>query len=278
MCVSIERGCDGSQDIEEIELPRYMLILALDTTSPRGSLALARDGRLVDETIGDPGLTHGQRLPGELQALLERNGVTVEAVDRYVVASGPGSFTGLRVGIATIQGLALVYGRRVVGISVLDTLVEVAARLAVCETHGPDVIAPWIDAKRGEVFSALYEPVSWVHGADDGPSAGAHWQVVVGPVAVDPASLLDTWAATFSTRRVWVIGDGVAGCRGLLAGCLGPDSRAIDETPPLAGVMAIMASAEQWRARAVTPHAIRPLYVRRPDAELARDRRAEGQA
>ena len=255
-----------------------MLILALDTTSPRGSLALARDGRLVDETTGDPGLTHGQRLPGELQALLERHGLASDAVDRYAVASGPGSFTGLRVGIATVQGLALVHDRRVVGISVLDALVEVAARLAARATHGPDVIAPWVDAKRREVFGALYEPVSWANGTDDRSAAGARWQVAAGPVAVGPEALLDTWGATFATRRVWVIGDAVADCRRLLAGRLGRGSRAIDETPPLAGVMAIMASTEPWPGRAVAPHALRPVYVRRPDAELARDRRARGQA
>ena len=254
-----------------------MLILALDTTSARGSLALARDGRLVDETIGNPDLTHGQRLPGELQALLKRHDLATDVIDLYVVASGPGSFTGLRVGIATIQGLALVHHRRVVGISVLDTLVEVAARLAVRDADGPDLIAPCIDAKRSEVFSALYEPVPSVEAADDRPAAGAHWQVTTGPVAVRPVALLDTWADKLATRRVWVIGDGIAACRRLFAGRLGPGSRTIDETPPLAGVMAIMASTAPWRGRAVAPHALRPIYVRRPDAELARDRRRQAE-
>ena len=129
-----------------------MFVLALDTTSAAGSLALARDGRLVDEMTGDSSLTHGQRLPGELQTLLDRHGLTTGAVDRYAVAAGPGSFTGLRVGIATVQGLALAHGRRVVAISVLDALAEVAARLADGDAHGPNMIAPWVDAKRGEIF------------------------------------------------------------------------------------------------------------------------------
>ena len=255
-----------------------MLILALDTTSPRGSVALARDGQLVDAATGDPGLTHGQRLPGVLQALLDRHGVTTDAIERYAVASGPGSYTGLRVGIATIQGLALVHGRSVVGISVLDALVEVAARLADDGAETPDVLVPWIDAKRGEVFSACYEPVTPAAAGDGRPAAGARWAAAVGPVAVRPAALLDAWASTFATRRVWVIGDGIPECRRLLDDRLGPGSRAIEDTPPLAGVMAVMASAEPWPGRAVAPHALRPIYVRRPDAELVRDRRARGSA
>ena len=250
-----------------------MLILALDTSSAGGSLALARNGHLLDETTGDPSLTHGERLPGELAALLDRHGLTTGAIDRYAVAAGPGSFTGLRVGIATIQGLALAHDRRVVAISVLDTLVEVAAQLADRDAPGPDLIAPWVDAKRGEVFSALYRPVPSEHAVDARRPAGTRWRVAVEPVAVPPVTLLDTWADTLATHRVWVIGDAVADCRSLLASRLGPNSRTIHETQRLASVMAIMASLEPWCRQAVAPHALRPVYVRRPDAELARDRR-----
>ena len=250
-----------------------MLILALDTTSAAGSLALARDGRLVGEMVGDAALTHGQRLPGEVRALLDRHGLTTDAVERYVVATGPGSFTGLRVGIATIQGLALALDRRVIGLSILDALVEVAARMADDHGHGPDLIIPWVDAKRGEVFTAVYEPVSSVGPAETGRAAGDRWRVAGGPIAMAPDAALDTWADTLTARRTWVIGDGVAGCRALLVDRLGPGARALHETPPLAGVMALMASVEPWRRQAVAPHALRPVYVRRPDAELARDRR-----
>ena len=251
-----------------------MLILALDTTSASGSVALVRDGRLVDETTGDPSLTHGQRLPGELQGLLQRHDLTTDAIDRYAVAAGPGSFTGIRVGIATIQGLALAHDKRVVAISVLDTLVEVAAQRADRDALGPNLIAPWVNAKRGEVFGALYEPVPWADAADTRRPASDRWRVAVEAVAVPPVTLLDTWADTLATHRVWVIGDGVAPYRSVLAGRLGPGSRTMHETPPLAGIMAVMASLEPWCRQTVAPHALRPVYVRRPDAELARERRS----
>ena len=88
-----------------------MRVLSLDTTGRTGSLALFVDGRPVDVRTGDPDRSHGQRLPGEIQDLLAAHGLAARDVDLFAVAAGPGSFTGLRVGIATIQGLALVTGR-----------------------------------------------------------------------------------------------------------------------------------------------------------------------
>ena len=253
-----------------------MLTLAVDTTTNRGSFALARNGRPLEEVFGDAGSTHGERLPGAIHALLERQGMTTADVDRYAVALGPGSFTGLRVGIATVQGLALAHGRPVVGIPVLDALVDIAAQ-AVGGGAVPDLIAPWVDASRGEVFSALYEaaPDAPAAGGAGGgeAAAGAGWRVTEAPVSATPAAVLDGWAHRLHERAAWAIGDGVAASRRLLAERLGAGSRLFDEIPSLARTMAAMAVQTPWRDRAGPPHGLRPVYVRRPDAELARDRR-----
>ena len=252
-----------------------MLTLAVDTTTNRGSFALARKGRLLEETRGDGATTHGERLPGAIHALLGRQGMTTADVDRYAVALGPGSFTGLRVGIATVQGLALAHGRPVVGMSVLDVLVDVAAQEAGAGA-APDLIVPWVDARRGEVFSALYEPApespSRV-GPVDAEAAGAGWRVTEAPISAVPAAVLDGWARRLRHRSAWVIGDGVAASRPLLDARLGAGSRRFEEVPPLARTMAAMAALAPWRDRAGAPHALQPVYVRRPDAELARERR-----
>jgi tRNA threonylcarbamoyladenosine biosynthesis protein TsaB len=248
-----------------------LLTLAVDTTTNRGGFALARNGRLLEEVSGDPGLTHGERLPGALCALLGRQGMTTADVDRYAVALGPGSFTGLRVGIATVQGLALAHGRPVVGIPVLDILVDVAAQRAG-NGSAPDLIVPWVDAKRGEVFSALYEPDP--QGAPAaGAAAGQGWRELEAPVSVPPAAAIERWGNRLRHVSAWVIGDGVAGSRPLLDARLGPASRQLDDTPLLAGAMAAMAVQEPWCGQAGTPHGLQPVYVRRPDAELARERR-----
>ncbi len=257
-----------------------MLTLAVDTTTNRGSFALARNGCLIEETRGDGATTHGERLPGAIHTLLDRQGLTTADVDRYAVALGPGSFTGLRVGIATVQGLALAHGRPVVGMPVLDVLVDIAAQ-AVGVGAAPDLIAPWVDAKRGEVFSALYEPAPEPPplgpvGADT--AAGAGWRVTQAPISAVPTAVLDGWVHRLRHRSVWVIGDGVAASRSLLDARLGAGSRRFDEVPSLARAMAAMATLAPWRARTGAPHALRPVYVRRPDAELARDRRRQESA
>ena len=129
-----------------------MRVLALDTTTRAGSVALVDDDRVVDERSGDGARTHALRLPGELLALADANGWALPTIDLYAVASGPGSFTGLRIGIATIQGLALVHGRRVAAVPALDALAQAA-------TGGlPEgaLVGAWMDAHRGDVFAALY--------------------------------------------------------------------------------------------------------------------------
>ena len=223
--------------------------------------------------------THGERLPGAIRALLGRQGLTTADVDRYAVALGPGSFTGLRVGIATVQGLALAHGRPVVGMPVLDVLVDVAAQAAGTGA-APDLILPWVDARRGEVFSALYEPApeppSRNGPVDAEAAAGAGWRVTEAPISAVPAAVLDGWAHRLRHRSAWVIGDGVAASRPLLDARLGAGSRRFDEVPSLARAMAAMAVLAPWRDRAGAPHALRPVYVRRPDAELARERRRTG--
>ena len=129
-----------------------MVILALDTTTKAGSCALWRDGALVEQRPGDAARTHAERLPGDLADLLAAHGLTVKDVDLYAVASGPGSFTGLRVGIATIQGLALVHGRKVVAVSALEALAQCGA----AAVEGATLAGGWMEAYRGEVFGALY--------------------------------------------------------------------------------------------------------------------------
>src|SRR5579863_714634 len=121
-----------------------MRVLALDTTTRAGSLALLDEDRLVEEASGDPSRTHAERLPGEMLALLARHALTVPDVDVFAVASGPGSFTGLRIGIATIQGLAFASGRPVVAVSALGALAQMASRAL----QPGALVAAWMDAHR----------------------------------------------------------------------------------------------------------------------------------
>ena len=101
-----------------------MVVLALETVTRDGSVALWRDGP-VEARQGDGARSHAERLPGALIDLLAAHGLSLPAVDIFAVVTGPGSFTGLRVGLAAVQGLALAGHRRVVGVPTLDALTTV---------------------------------------------------------------------------------------------------------------------------------------------------------
>jgi tRNA threonylcarbamoyladenosine biosynthesis protein TsaB len=234
-----------------------MLVLALDTTTPGGSVALVRDGRVLASETGDASLTHGQRLPGDLIRLLERERVPVREVDLFAVAAGPGALTGLRIGIATMQGLALVNSRRMVGISALDALNAIVLDRNTAE---PFLCAAWLDAQRGEVFSALY------HGEN----------IVDGPSVENPKTILARWMTVYGPETIAFIGDGALAYATIIHGVLSSASIAT-EVSPLAPVIARLAEKAAARGESVAPDAIRPIYLRRSDAELARDRRAAAQ-
>ena len=234
-----------------------MLLLALDTSSAAGSAAIVRDGALVIEREGDPSRTHGERLPLELMGILREAGATLRDVDAFAVVTGPGSFTGLRVGIATIQGLALARSRRVAPVSAFEALTFLSkapiSRLradAACN-------AVWIDAHRREVFATLY--------GTDGRT------ILAPPTALSPDATIEAWMGSMETgARIRFIGDGAIRYADVIRAHLGDRAILPDATPPLAGAAGVIAASDPGRA--VVPHALVPLYVRRSDAELARDR------
>jgi len=229
-----------------------MVILALDTTAAAGSAAIVRDGALAIERDGDGSRTHGERLPRELMAILSDAGLTLADVDGFAVVTGPGSFTGLRVGIAAIQGLALARQKLVAPVTAFEALASVA---------GPPstLIGAWIDAHRGEVFASLYAP--------DGQT------VIEPPTSLQPEATLDAWVRRplDAGARIQFVGDGAVRYADLIRARLGERAGMPARAPALAGRAGLIAAAD-W-ARAVTPHALVPLYVRRSYVELAREAR-----
>jgi tRNA threonylcarbamoyladenosine biosynthesis protein TsaB len=242
-----------------------MLVLALDTTTRAGSLALARDGALVEALVGDHLRPHAERLPVDIMRLLQRHGLTPFDVDVFAVAIGPGSFTGLRIGIAAIQGLAFASNRPVVGVSALEALAY--AVLGGGSVWPLSRVGVWMDAQRDEVFSAVYERAE-----GDAP---AHLRTVDEPAVGEPRATALRWHALAAGAWFPVAGDGAVRYRQVLEGVAGPAVQVID-SPPLAPSILALAEARARAGEAAPPHAIRPLYIRRPDAELARDRRQRG--
>jgi len=231
-----------------------MLLLSLDTTTRAASCAVARDGVVLNEEPIDPARQLALQLPGALRDILDLSAIALEDVDAFAVATGPGSFTGLRIGIATMQGLAFGEGKPLIGISGLTALRAVASPAFLGSR-----IAAWVDAWRGDVYAVLFE---------DGRQVGE-------PIVARPDQLLATLAMAsrdLHANDITFIGDGAETYRDLIVSRLGGAARIADPAAPLlAGVIAVLATIEFTKGHRPPPHAIRPLYVRRPDAELARE-------
>jgi tRNA threonylcarbamoyladenosine biosynthesis protein TsaB len=124
-------------------------ILALDTSTLTGSVALIDDGVVLAESVARVRATHSEQLLPLVDEVLARAGLTLSAIDRLAVGIGPGSFTGVRIAVATAKGLHLASGVALYGVSSLDALVASAWGV-----RGPVLSA--LDARRGELYAALY--------------------------------------------------------------------------------------------------------------------------
>jgi tRNA threonylcarbamoyladenosine biosynthesis protein TsaB len=247
--------------------PVAMIVLALDTASRPASFALLAESRVLAARQGDPAAPSSTQLPGELAALVREAGLSLRDVDLFGVAVGPGSFTGLRVGIATVQGLALVARRPVVPVTTLDAWAWLAGAPGASDT------AVWVDAQRGEVYAAWYPAAQPDAPADRLPRPAEPPDV--GP----PEAILDAWRPRFSPRapEAVFVGDGAARYADTIRTALGARARVLVLDGVLAVAIGEVALRRAARGETVPPHAIVPVYVRRPDAELARERR-EGPA
>ncbi|MFA9380516.1 MAG: tRNA (adenosine(37)-N6)-threonylcarbamoyltransferase complex dimerization subunit type 1 TsaB [Acetanaerobacterium sp.] len=126
-----------------------MLILGLDTSAGAGSVAVCDETRVLGEFFINTKLTHSQTLMPMVQALLESTQLSIADIDAYAVASGPGSFTGLRIGIAAVKGMAMAAAKPCAGVSTLQAL---AYNLRGFE----GVICPAMDARCNQVYTALF--------------------------------------------------------------------------------------------------------------------------
>ena len=126
-----------------------MLTLALDTSSPTGSLAVLRDEKVIGVVWTATGEVYSSRMFRELEFLLGELPLHTDEFDLFSVAAGPGSFTGLRVGLAAVKGWAEVYAKPIAAVSALEAVAAQAHSNAA-------LIVPVLDARRGQLYFGLY--------------------------------------------------------------------------------------------------------------------------
>jgi tRNA threonylcarbamoyladenosine biosynthesis protein TsaB len=206
-------------------------VLAVDTTHEYGSIALMRDGELLEEVAMHATTGFGQVLYAALGALLKRHAVAPAEIDCFAAASGPGSFTGVRVGVACVKGLAEATGKGALAVSNLE---------AIARYGRAPLRAVMLDARRGDIYAAVYD--------DQG-------RIVMPELVMKLPQFLETLPKTevdFVSQDFSIFGDGL------------PAAPRIVAPRELAAMVARIASVREPR----DPAELDANYVRRADAEL----------
>ncbi len=224
-----------------------MRILGVDTATRTGSVAVLEDDTVVVEVQVTSSETHAKRLMSTVDATLRMAGMEVGDLDGFAVTTGPGSFTGLRIGISAVKGFSFATGRPVTGVSTLDAL---AYQFPWC----PCLICPFMDARKAQVYTALYR------GKGDGD-----WEKVVSDRVVNPRQ----WLMQIEGLCLFV-GDGALLYKDQIKDILGP--RARFAAPYLntlrASVVAHMGLKQIREGRTVKVAQLVPYYIRKSEAEI----------
>jgi len=211
---------------------RVSRILAFDVTADFGSIALVENGAVVEETALESPDGYAHVLFGELERLLARHQLVLRDIGVFASASGPGSFTGARVGLTAAKGLAEGTGGKVVAVSNLQALAALGTRA---------LRATVIDARRGEIYGAVYD-------------------AALNIVRDEVVTKYDQWAATLPDGELEFITSGFP--------IAAAGAHVIEAPRALAGVIGKIAAARFAAGEAQDPAAIEANYVRRSDAEL----------
>ncbi len=215
-------------------------IVAVDTTSESGSIALTAGETVIEEAAMDSADGFGHVLFQSLRSLLARHGRSLNGIDCFAAAAGPGSFTGIRVGLSAVKGLADALGKPAVGVSTLQAIAW----------HGSAPLrAAFLDARRGEVYGGLY--------TDE--MALVEPEVVTG---------LPDWLPTLPVNGLEFISTDLTP----LVSAIGPGPLAgvPRRTAPrrLASAVGMLAARRLIAGQTLNPAALEANYVRRSDAEL----------
>lgn len=231
-----------------------MRVLGIDTSSIVATCAIMDDDKLVGEYILNHKRTHSQKIMPIVKEILSSCDLAVDDIDVFAVSSGPGSFTGLRIGVTTVKSLAHVTDKPVVGVSTLDAL---AYNLPYCE----GLIVPMMDARRDRVFTGIYK---WVDG---------ELTIVHRPTAIEVEKLMEILKD--KNERVVFNGDGTLVYREEIVNSLG--NRAIfspkSSNMARASSVAELALLRAREGKLESYMELTPEYLRKSQAQREYDER-----
>ena len=227
-----------------------MKILALETSAKAVSAAVSENGKILASGYQDTGLTHSRTLMPIVEHILKNTGLTMADMDAVAVAAGPGSFTGIRIGVAAAKGLAFAADKPAVGVS---TLAAMARNVAFSD----GLVICAMDARRNQVYNALFE-------AKDGRLTR-----LTEDRAIALADLAEQLRA--DPRPKTVVGDGAKLCHAFLAEA-GIPCRVAPPHLVMQNAMSVALEAEDMAAngQSVSAQALEPVYLRPAQADQLR--------
>jgi tRNA threonylcarbamoyladenosine biosynthesis protein TsaB len=230
-------------------MDEILLILAVDTSTTSGSIALTNEGTLVAEMSEPKVEAHAKWLMRSIDELFSTIEPTIEDVDLFAIANGPGSFTGLRIGVSTIKALAWSLDRPVVGVSTLSAL-------AMNITEVGALICPVLDARKKELYTALYR-ISVAGGLEE----------VMADRAIAPEKLFAEIDRLSGGESPIFLGLGLEAYKEQIESSVKGAVFAPEELWRIKAVnVARLATGE--RAKEVEASELAPLYKRRSEAEI----------
>jgi len=226
-----------------------MRLLAVDTTTGCGSAALIEDGRVRAEIGIDSFGTHSSRLPSSIDVLMKSLRWMPTELDGFAVTPGPGSFTGIRIGLGLIQALAFAAGKPIASVSSLKAM---AWKL---RNDGSPLVCPLHDAKKGEIYAALY--------SFEKPKMKA----VIPEGAYAPDRFLGLLP---KSRKILFIGGGYPLLASLMSAAAKARAPMTQRSPFIAAEVGLLGAEIIAAGKGIGPDALEPLYLRRSQAEEGR--------
>lgn len=221
-----------------------MIILSIETSTMLGGIAIVDDNGLISEIRLNVSVEHSERLVPEIENLLKSSGLSIHEIDAFAVSAGPGSFTGLRVGMATVKGLSIASGKPVVAVSTLEAM-------AWNFPYSEYPVCPVLDARRNQVFTALYR---WKDG---------DFMTLKEPSVVGRVEFVELIRSIVNNESVILTGNGYNFYLGIDQFLIPPGHQLVP-SPANVGFLGLRLAKEQ---KFSDPLRLTPLYLRRSQAE-----------
>ena len=226
-----------------------MIILSVDSATPVAAVAVCQDGVILAEEMLNVGNIHSVQLMPMIADVLAKSGIKIKEVDAVAVSQGPGSFTGLRIGMATAKGLAQGAGIKLITVPTLDSLAENLWGLS-------GLVCPILNAKKNEVYSAVYR------------FNGEKAERLSEYLAIAPADLIKELGK--NSENIYFLGDGVAVYKEMLVEALGEKAKfaKADKMLNSGAALAVLGYEKALKGEFAELYTAEPIYIRKCEAQI----------